>query len=128
MTGPPVKIATDATPGAMVWVVRVGITLFLVPFFVVGFGLLFGGPMFGGFGWFGPLLGLPFVAVPGMMLLSVWISPGKAGVATPNGMAGGRSEPPSTVQIVPETPATVCTYCGAHRRAEALRCESCGAA
>ncbi|MFN7020681.1 MAG: hypothetical protein ACK4WH_05040 [Phycisphaerales bacterium] len=86
--------------------------------------MLFGGPALGGVGWLGSLLGLPFIAVPGMMLMRVWLSPRKTGRK--------RSERVNEPMVLPESepapsvPPTMCTYCGAPRPIEALRCGSCG--
>lgn len=111
-------------PAAMKWIARIGITVFLIPFFFVGFGLLFGGSFFGGVGWFGALIGLPFIAVPTMMLAAVWLSP------TGRPMRSGQAASPAATSAPapPSAPAamTACTYCGRPRAQGSAICESCG--
>ena len=104
----------------MMWVVRIGVTIFTLPFFVVGASLAFGGGFLGGFGWFGTLFGIAFMAVPAMMLIFIWSAkPGKPAKA------------PQPAPITPPTPPmpqkVSCTYCGRPRPASAVDCPSCGA-
>lgn len=67
--GPARVAATRAGPG-LLWAIRIGMTLFLAPLFVIGFGLLIGGAMFGGLGWLGSLFGLPRIAVLSITLVA----------------------------------------------------------
>ncbi len=102
--------------GCLPWAVRIAVTLFVVPFFVVGFGLLFGGGMFGGVGSFGSLFGLPFIAIPALMLFVVWTAKPAAGPL-------GRKGP----FFAPEVGRRWCAYCGREREVSTQSCPSCGA-
>jgi len=108
-----------AVSTGVLWAIRIGFSIFLIPFLIIGFGMIFGGAFFGGFGWLGVILGLSFLAVPLMMLAAVWFIPMK--------------NPPSN-SVVPLPPAAAagesarsCAYCGRPRAASANICDSCGA-
>lgn len=103
----------DAPP-ALAWVIRIGFTVFAIPFLIIGLSMVLGGGTFGGFGWFGSLFGLPFIAVPVIMIAAVWLSPKRT--QTSSGTAP-ESAPP---------PLPACSYCGRPRLQGSVRCESCG--
>lgn len=111
----------------LLWVMRIGVTLFLIPFFTVGFGMLTGGGFFvaGPFdGGFGPLrlFGLPFVAVPAIMLIAVWSMSPK----TPNQPARRDDSFPDSPAPPPPLVRVPCAYCGGPRDPADARCQSCG--
>lgn len=113
--------STSPEPSAaMRWAVRIFVTLFTLPFFAVGFGMIGGGGILGGFGWFGVLFGVAFVAVPALMLMAVWFGMGKkpAMMAERLSRVGSAMPPEATV---------ACKYCGRQRSAVATACPSCGA-
>ncbi len=99
---------------------RIGITVFIIPFLLIGFGMLFGGGFFGGFGWFAAILGLPFIALPIIMLAAIWLSPSKQ-----------TQRFDATAVLPPPTDAhestRPCAYCGRPRAAASNTCDSCGA-
>lgn len=112
----------DAPP-ALAWVIRIGFTVFATPFLIIGLLMVFGGGVIGSqvssFGWLGSLLGLPFIAVPTIMIAAVWLSPLRPKPAD-SGRAAAHPSPPS------DTP-TACAYCGRPRPLPTTACESCGA-
>ena len=110
-SGPP-----GETGGCMIWAVRIAVTLFVVPFFVVGFGMLFAGQHFGGLGGFGALFGLPFIAIPALMLVAVWTAKPMAHVRGVTGLV-----------TTPEAERRRCEYCGRQREVREVACPSCGA-
>lgn len=111
---------------AMLWVMRIGITLFLIPFFTVGWGMLTGGSFFPGGPDFGAptgfrLFGLPFVAVPAMMLIAVWSMSPK-----PHNTPARRDDPFPEPPAAPPVVRVPCAYCGGPRDPADTRCSSCG--
>ena len=105
-------------PEAARWGLRVFVTLFTIPFFVIGFGMLVGGARVGGVGWFGSILGLPFIAVPALMLIGIWVGTGR------------RSRLPGqigTSQARERARRVNCAYCGRARNEADSACPSCGA-
>lgn len=130
---------------ALLWIIRLGVTAFTLPFFAIGFGMLFG---FGflGFGLFGrpsdhatsisligALFGLPFIAVPAIILAAVWLSPLRRPAAPHTPIPPPPSSNPSTPPASPpshtphSTPIFSCPYCGRARSFPANPCPSCGA-
>lgn len=114
------QYANDA-PAPVRWGMRIFVTLFTVPFFVVGFAMLFGGIKVGGLGWFGAAFGLPFIAVPSIMLIGVWFGTDRK---TPPQPAEPERQPTASIQPVQ---MVNCRYCGRARHATDTRCPSCGA-
>jgi hypothetical protein len=112
----------DAPP-ALAWVIRIGFTVFAIPFLIIGLLMLFGGGVIGSqfssFGWLGSLFGLPFIAVPIIMIAAVWLSPMRP--KSTDAAAAAASPSPSS-----GTP-TACAYCGRPRPSATTACESCGA-
>lgn len=105
-------------PAAARWGVRIFVTLFTIPFFVIGFGVLFSGVRFGGVGWFGSMLGLPFIAVPSLMLIGIWLGTGRT---VPLPRPHGTPQPRDSVRLLN------CEYCGRARQPSDPRCSTCGA-
>lgn len=131
MTEPRFETSSGEAPAAMAWIVRIGVTLFVVPFMIIGVGLTLGGGFLGeSMGVLGMLIGLPFIAVPGMMLASVWLGrpgpkprvPGETMVVPPTGQA---MAPMAEAPAMPV--ATNCGYCGRARTPAELTCPGCGA-
>jgi len=115
---------------AMLWVMRIGMTLFLIPFFTVGWGMLTGGSFFPGGPDFGAptgfrLFGLPFVAVPAVMLIAVW-SMSPRSPHQPARRDDAFPEPPPAPPVAPPTVRVPCAYCGGPRDPADTRCSSCG--
>ena len=126
----------DAAPasGPMLWVVRIGMTIFTLPFFAAGIGMVFGVGMFGergdGFGWFIRLFGLGFMAVPTMMLFGVWMAKPRASRLKFTDVPPPPDPAPAsqTAATINPVPRISCRYCGRARPVDSTACPSCGAA
>jgi len=100
-------------------VFRIGITVFCLPFFAAGIGIVFAGFSLGGLGVgsFGTLIGAGFMVVPALMLYTVWFGHKMA----------GREPPIDPDRGVAEAVTASCAYCGKPRPTGTRACEFCGA-
>ncbi len=117
-------------PTGLKWVFRICITIFLLPFLGVGLSLVAGGGFAGsrggllaGFGAFGVVVGLAFLAIPVLMLFVIWTSDFKQ----PAKFDRTPIEPPENPTQHTASPMRSCNYCKRPRPATEPTCPACGA-